>query len=125
IIGKPDTGTFLVGSATGVVAEINSSMNILSGLTLPTTPNDGTGPTHLIHGMSYYNDILVISTLGGLTFTYQWSTKTLLDRGFSSINTSSNNSSAYGSGGGGGGLTMCEAPSGILVLGPGTDNTGT
>lgn len=124
VISNPQAGTIFVGTSGGTVVECNTSGTSILSLTLPTTPNDGTAPTHIVTNLSFYNDILVVATLNGHVFTYQWSTGTLLARSLGYINTNSNTSSAFGAAGGGGGLTLCEAPSGVLLFGPACDNSG-
>lgn len=76
ILFKPDTRTFLVGTANGKVTEIDLNGAPLKTINLINTPNI-TAPVITVSGLSYYNDKLAITTGHGLTYFYTYSTSTL------------------------------------------------
>lgn len=73
VLYKPDTSTYLLGTNTGKVLEVDASGNSIKSITLPNTPNIS-APTITVTGLSYYNDVLVCTTSYCEMYFYKYST---------------------------------------------------
>ena len=72
VIAKPSSAHWLIGTNDGRVMEVDQSGAVSNTITLPTTPNCGTPPVHIVSGMSMANGNLLVSTLGGTMFAYTY-----------------------------------------------------
>jgi len=73
---------WLVGTNDGIILETDHSGNNYNTITLPTTPNTGTAPTHIVSGLSYdvTHDKLAVVTASGLGWVYNYSAGTIAGR---------------------------------------------
>lgn len=128
---RSDTSTFLVGTGSSKILELDSSGTLITSVTLPRDPSIS-GPLIVVTGITYYNDNLIATTAHGFMYSYQWSTGALLriypisNRGSSNPSLSSLSDSASGTfilnqGGGQSpnsttGITECFSASGNSIV---------
>jgi hypothetical protein len=113
VIVNEASGTWFIGTNNGLVHQINSSGTILDTITLPTTPNVGTAAVHIVGGISYYNDKLLVSTNLGMYYLYRHSTATLLWAGLGIKGSTTAGTQA----------TLCSSSSGQTVNGNSTSGS--
>lgn len=77
VIHKTGSNDFIVGTDNGTIYELEFNGTINKTITLPTTPNTGTGQNHSVSSMVYDGDDLYVATHTGLLFHYEYSTSTL------------------------------------------------
>ena len=106
VINKTGTNNFIIGTNTGNLIEVDQNGVTIQTVTLPTTPNVGTAPVHLVTGLSYYNDMLLAITNFGIAFHYKWSTSTLLGKYMLGA---AYGNVLYGA-------TLCDSASGVCIL---------
>jgi len=76
VIYNPDRDSFIVGTNSGKITEIDINGNVIKSFNIPNSPNV-TSPTVTITGLSYYNNILVCTTAHGLMYFYNYATLAL------------------------------------------------
>lgn len=103
---------FLIGTDSGIVYEMDSSGTIVTTLTLPKTNNVGTAPTIYVHGLSYSDPYLAITTSSGFLYVYNFSTTTLLWQGLAPMPTSTTT-----------GTPLCAAACGTAIIGHGSSTS--
>lgn len=74
------TDTWLVGSSTGQIYEINAQGALVRTLNLPITPNTGTAQPTIVTGISFSHPNMACTTDRGELFVYNWVTQALIKR---------------------------------------------
>lgn len=69
---------WLIGTNDGKVYEVNSSGTVSKTITLPTTPNVGSAPTHIVSGLSHYPPNLAVTTNQGMLYIYEYESGNLI-----------------------------------------------
>lgn len=89
IINRAGSDTWLVGTSNGRVIEMDSSGTAVQTIILPTTPNTGSAPTHIVTSLCLDGNTLYVATNIGFLFIYDYSSSTLIDQkmGFKSTST--------------------------------------
>jgi hypothetical protein len=108
-----DSTTWLLGTVTGEIYEVDFSGTVNKTITLPTTPNIGTTPVHQVTNLVYANDDLLVVTDQGWMFHYKYSTSTLLETLLIREGITSGGYTSYG-----GGAIMTEILNGQFLHGP-------
>lgn len=79
------TGRWLVGTSIGEIVEVDSSGKVWDRMviSLPTNasrePDSGSLLDSTVYGLSFDNNMLIVSTGHGMSLLYDWTTKTLLN----------------------------------------------
>lgn len=100
------SNTWLFGTNDGKVHEITAAGTVTNTITLPTTPNTGSAPTHIVTGISYYPPNLAATTNQGMFYLYEYESGTLIYQQMVGETTSATNS----------GPTLCASSSGTTLL---------
>lgn len=77
VIAKPGSSLWLIGTTNGKVHEISFTGTVSKTITLPTTPNTGSGTTQSVTTLCLIDDSLFVGTASGIMYEYTYSSSTL------------------------------------------------